>query len=407
MPDYTPSTTPEFVAALNANVTNKTNEVKNLQASIDGAKNTLKTLEARKAAIPTPGLYDALTSNLTVGDILNPAGAANAQLANASKIVALNDSIETLKSEIAKTQAVLDDTKQQKVSAEQAYQQQNDILTKQTAAASPGAGSNGDGGEQIVTGERTHPRGSDQRVRLYAPFGSEEDIYGKNVPSNILAPLYTTNGLMFPYTPTISIQGESTWESQGLIHTNFDILSYQRTPSATISINGKFTVQNQREGEYALAAIHFFRTVTKMHFGRREDEDDNRESRDAGGDGNFSPAAVTPDPHAALPDATTSGSNTSTMIAGLPPPVLMLEGYGNYMFNGLRVVVRSYAFNLDDSMDMIEIKSKAGGSIWLPPVFTLNITLGMQQSPHRTSTQFNLKKFRTGELLIKGQGGWF
>lgn len=221
----------------------------------------------------------------------------------------------------------------------------------------------------------TGPGVRDTRLRLSA-FGNPDTTYGPNDPSNILAPLHATRGLMFPYTPTITVSGDANWTSHDLVHTNFDTLSYQRTPSATIGLVGKFTVQNQREGEYALAAIHFMRTVTKMYFGDL-DSAQNNAAENAG----------------------------KSAIAGLPPPVLLLNGYGTYMFKDIRVVVKGYSYTMDEGADLVTIISPAGGEVMLPPVFSLTVSLGLQQTPRRTRAEFKLDDFRTGSLL--SSGGWF
>lgn len=218
----------------------------------------------------------------------------------------------------------------------------------------------------------------DSRLRLSALAGAEARVYGpNNSQENILSPLYATGGLMFPYTPSIQISGEATWTTHDLVHTNFDILSYERTPSATIGVTGKFTVQNQREGAYALAVIHFLRTMTKMYYGEQDSEADNAEEN-AG----------------------------KSAIAGLPPPVLRLRGYGTYMFPDLRCVLKSYSFNFDDNMDLIPIELPAGGNVLLPPMFTITIGIGLQQSGRRVRQAFNLDQFRTGQSM-NSQGNWF
>ena len=218
----------------------------------------------------------------------------------------------------------------------------------------------------------------DSRLRISALSGKETAIYGpKNSEENIMAPLHATRGMLFPYTPAIQISGESSWTAHDLVQTNFDILSYQRTPSASIGVTGKFTVQNQREGEYAIAVIHFLRTITKMHYGDQESAQNNALNNKDG-----------------------------VALAGLPPPVVRLRGYGKYMFPDLRCVVKGYSFNFDENMDLIRIKSPTGGHMSVPPMFTIQVNLGLQQSPRRVRKDFNLEEFRTGKAFITG-GNWF
>lgn len=246
------------------------------------------------------------------------------------------------------------------------------------AAATTG----GNVGEEVVAGPELdivvtpQEPPEDNRIRLSALAGKAVDIYGPNDKSaNILAPLHTTGGLMFPYTPSIRVSGDTDWTPHQLTHTNYDIYSYQRTPSATITLSGKFTVQNQREGEYALACIHFLRTVGKMYYGEQDSAD-------------YDPKATT----------------QSTSKAGLPPPVLRLRGYGAYMFKDLKCVLKSYDYSYEENMDTVTIQT-VNGDVVLPALFTLNVNVLLQQNSTSLRRDFKLDDFRTGALLSKG--GWF
>ena len=105
---------------------------------------------------------------------------------------------------------------------------------------------------------------SGRRVRLRPKPAAVDQIYGQ---SPILAPLRSTYGMMWPYQPTITYQQQVDYKSMELTHANQDIYAYHRTPSLTLTVEGEWSVQNQQEGQYAIACIHFLRTVTKMNFG--------------------------------------------------------------------------------------------------------------------------------------------
>jgi len=211
------------------------------------------------------------------------------------------------------------------------------------------------------TGSGEAPAPNEMRVRLSAMVGQEETVYGPRGGDNLLSILHETNGMVFPYTPQIAFSQDVSYQELALTHTNYDISAYQRTPSVTLNITGKFTVQNQREGIYALACLHFLRTVSKMRFGRQD------------------------------PDA------------GLPPPVLLLNGYGDYMFNNLRVVLKSHSYQFPEQMDTVLVEV-AGGRARLPALFDLSITATVQQTPRAVREDFNLDQFRTGALMKTGKG---
>lgn len=241
------------------------------------------------------------------------------------------------------------------------------------------------GDEIVVTGYRDYP---DHRVRLSAMRGQEKIVYGMpDRVGNILTPLHATNGLIFPYTPTVQVSQDTSWQTGDLEHANYDILSFQKASSATFSITGKFTVQNQREGEYLLAALHYLRTVSKAYFGAQDVEQFVAPQTDANTD-------------------QTVEMTRSEGKAGLPPPVLLFSGYGNMMFNEIHVVVKSHSWAFEENQDMIKIDLANGGQVWLPPMMTLSISLMMQQNTNTVRSEFKLDDFRTGKLL-NNQKGWF
>jgi hypothetical protein len=208
----------------------------------------------------------------------------------------------------------------------------------------------------------------DMRVRLRAQIGQETQVYGSQTdPDNILGILYNTRGMVFPYTPTVTIEQNVDYKSMELTHTNWDINSYTRTPGLTLTVSGKFTVQNQYEGQYLIAALHFLRTCSKMYFGEQAKDK-----------------------------------------AGLPPPVLNFSGYGTYMFGtpsgGLMCVLKNHSYSLDESVDYYNVQ--IGDSITRVPVLlTVTCTIGIQQTPYAMRKDFDLDAFRTGALM-RAQKGW-
>lgn len=222
--------------------------------------------------------------------------------------------------------------------------------------------------------------------------------------NSIMSILADTNGMLFPYSPSITLSQTVDYMDIALVHSNTNYQAYTRTPSVKISVNGKFTVQNQREGQYALAAIHFLRTASKSHFGENDPQ------------------------------------------AGLPPPVLLFSGYGNYMFGnaagqlgpgGLRVILTSHSWSYDENVDtvpivvgntggaaqsVIQALSQAaaisgsplssfnsnfmgGGVVRLPSMFTITCELTVIQTPTRMRQQFSFQSFASGELM-QNSNGW-
>jgi hypothetical protein len=228
----------------------------------------------------------------------------------------------------------------------------------------------GQGTETSVADDRAITPATDTRVRLRAMLGQEEQVYGPaGDPDNLLSILHPggegTNGLLFPYTPSIAFSQGVNYKDLDMVHTNGDIAAYQRTPSVTLRVNGDFIVQNQREGQYALAVIHFLRTVSKMYFGEKD---------------------------------------AKANKAGLPPPVLIFDGYGNYMFNNLPVILLSHSYSFEKDMNMVSV-STASGFAKVPTKFSIDMELKVQQTPRAMRKDFSLDDFRTGKLLRQGASG--
>lgn len=206
--------------------------------------------------------------------------------------------------------------------------------------------------------------GVDNRIRLRPLSQSAWDIIfgAAGDTSNILNVLHPatgiTNGLIFPYTPSINYSYNGEWKSFDLVHTNFEPLSYAKSNITDINISGLFTCQDSHEATYSAAAIHFFRTMVKMYYG--------------------------------------SGKQYS----GSPPPSVLLSGYGS-IFNDIPVVVKSFTHDLPTDVDYVDVPIRGGASyMTIPVAFNISVTLGIQPNLKRVRDEFDLNKFRTGELLV-------
>jgi len=191
---------------------------------------------------------------------------------------------------------------------------------------------------------------------------SSNDVFSS---APIMSILTSTNGMLFPYTPTINFSQSVNYTDLQLVHSNTDYPSYTRTPTCSLTVSGKFTVQNQREGQYAMACIHFLRTVSKSYFGEAD---------------------------------ATAGT------AGLPPPVLVFSAYGTYMFNNLRCILKSHSWTCDEQMDTVSVQIN-GATVRIPAMFTIQCELTVVQTPQRMRNVFSFEKFASGALM-SGGGGW-
>jgi hypothetical protein len=201
--------------------------------------------------------------------------------------------------------------------------------------------------------------------------GAATGTIGLGAATGLMDILNNTGGVLFPYTPTIAFGQTVQYMDLQLVHSDTDYPAYTRTPTCTLTVTGKFTVQNQREGQYALAVIHFLRTVSKSYFGE---------------------------------------ADAKTGKAGLPPPVLVFSAYGTYVFNRLRCVLKSHSWSFDENMDTIAINVAAIGTspatqVRLPAMFSITTELQVVQTPQRMRTAFSFDAFASGQLM-GGDGGW-
>jgi hypothetical protein len=119
----------------------------------------------------------------------------------------------------------------------------------------------------------------------------------------VLAPLQRAGGLVFPYTPVISISHSANYDDVAITHQNYQFMAYQNSKANSISISGALNVEDAVQAQYWIAAMHFLRSATKMYTGDGES-------------------------------------------AGSPPPILSLNGYGDYVFKNVPVVITSFSLDL-------------------------------------------------------------
>ena len=159
---------------------------------------------------------------------------------------------------------------------------------------------------------------SDWRVRLTVPGGTIFDS------SPVFRPLKDAGGLVFPYTPTINIGGSAKYEPITPVHNNYPFQAYQSSSPDQITIQAPFLVENSAEAQYWIATVHFLRAASKMFTG----------------------------------DSTPAGN---------PPVILALNGYGEYVFKNVPVVLTNFTVSLDSASDYISTLPSGAGASALSP----------------------------------------
>ena len=265
--------------------------------------------------------------------------------------------------------------------------------------------------QQTISQQRKTINNGDWRVKLrLAPHASY--LY-KSATPGILKPLQVTDGIIFPYTPSIDTAYKANYSHYDLTHSNYRGYFYQNSYVDPINLRCMFTAQSTSEADYLLATIHFLKSLTKMFYGQDAE-------------------------------------------AGSPPPLVYLSGLGQYQFNEHPCLLGQFNYTLPSDVDYIRAGSNninntnlslrrskqtsfAGGLLgnflgsavnrlmnaglpkggitappapntispnngptYVPTKMEISINLFPVQSRQQVSKQFSVKQFASGDLLKGG-----
>lgn len=243
---------------------------------------------------------------------------------------------------------------------------------------------------------------TDWRVRLSLANSDSVNYLYKDPANKILSPLDATNGIIFPYTPSVSVSYIANYEGSNIQHSNYRIYQYQNSAVEQVTLSCDFTAQDTSEANYVLAVIHFLRSATKMFYG-----------------------------------------NDANPVAGTPPPLVYLHGLGAYQFDGHPLVITNFQYQLPSDVDYIRAyitsnpgqqpaggkgtgsiqdsrisssstPAAAGGSTpptdfsqgtgstvptWVPTKINIQFSAYPVVSRNDVSNQFSLKAYADGTLL--------
>jgi hypothetical protein len=100
-------------------------------------------------------------------------------------------------------------------------------------------------------------------------------------------------------------------------------------------------------------------------------------------------------------------------LAGNPPPILFLDGYGDFYFPHVSCVVTNFTHTLPDSVDYVEVPvssgtvtnnlpgqtSPSGSMVRLPTSSTVSVTVQPVYSRKNVYQNFSVGAFSSGKLL--------
>lgn len=203
----------------------------------------------------------------------------------------------------------------------------------------------------------------DWRARLRPKNGGIKRFYSLETGSaNLLEPIKMSGGLIWQYTPSLTMTGTANY-TQTLLHgMNYPINTYNNSSPPELSVSSDFTANDITEARYLLAVMAFLRICTKSHFG------DDSVAR-----GTF----------------------------GLPPPVLLFEYLGDHGFNKVPVVVSSWTMQLADDVDYVPVQVR-DTITYVPSKTNITITLLPTYAPHKVRSRFSLESVTNGSAYKDG-----
>ena len=224
----------------------------------------------------------------------------------------------------------------------------------------------------------------DWGVKLTLEETTYNELFG-NAPIMDKQSIGVRNGMRWPVTPFINMSHSANYDSRAVIHNNYPYYAYQNSQVDQITISGSFPVNDQRSGLNFLGTLHFLRTVTKMYYGNE------------------------------------------SINQGNPPPVCKLNGYGDFVYKNVPVIITNFNVELREQIDYIGITVPTGGQAsntttrkdptgmsyaedvrdadessgavnYVPTDSLIAVTCLPIYSRNKITNEFNLKAFAEGDL---------
>jgi len=190
---------------------------------------------------------------------------------------------------------------------------------------------------------------NDWRVRVNCNFS----LFGEGA----FPRLRDTNGVVWPYLPSVTIATKANYSSIDPVHNNYPFQAYKNSSVEDITIAGDFSCETETDAQYWIEATTFFKAATKMFYGNSEN-------------------------------------------AGNPPVVCNLSGYGPAVLNSVPIIIKSFSVDLPEDVNYVKCNTNFGTS-WVPIVSKISITVAPIYNRTRLR-QFSLQQYVAGDMSMKG-----
>ena len=185
---------------------------------------------------------------------------------------------------------------------------------------------------------------NDWRVRINAQWSIFK--------SPLFKLLENTGGVVWPYTPNITVSTKANYTAVDTTHSNYQFQAYKNSVVDDITISGEFSCETETDAAYWIAATTFFKTATKMFFGEGE-------------------------------------------FAGNPPIVCNLTGYGSSVFDKVPVIIKAFSVDLKEDVNYIKCNT-FGTNTWVPALSTISVTVTPVYN-RRRMRKFSLQDYARGK----------
>jgi hypothetical protein len=187
----------------------------------------------------------------------------------------------------------------------------------------------------------------DWRVRI----NCEWNIFN----SPLFAVLQQTGGVVWPYMPNITVSTKAEYNTIPITHANYSQYSYKNSVVDDISISGEFSCETKADAAYWIAATTFFKTATKMFFGQGD-------------------------------------------LAGNPPIICNLTGYGSHVFDKVPVIIKSFSVDFKDDVNYIQCDPFNNQKYtWVPILSTITVVVAPVYS-RQGLRKFSLQDYARGKM---------
>ena len=181
--------------------------------------------------------------------------------------------------------------------------------------------------------------------------------------SPLFGVLKQTGGVVWPYMPNITVSTKAEYNPIPITHSNYSQYSYKNSVVDDISISGEFSCETATDGAYWIAATTFFKTATKMFFGQGD-------------------------------------------LAGNPPIICNLTGYGSHVFDKVPVIIKSFSVDFKDDVNYIKCDPFNNGKYtWVPVLSTISVQVAPVYS-RQGLRKFSLQDYARGKMSADGAVGY-